>query len=158
MKPTVLFLALLSATIARAQTPTQPMTDKVCDRQGKSYVTEKNKDEPAPEPSRSFYWDFLAAHYDSQTDTCYVRYNRFVRGLGTRLEQIRVDDIEGNYIAAYSATWASDSTGYPTYTKPSECKVDGASCESKAEFENLLGKVVPSLRKNTPRVRQPVSA
>lgn len=37
MKPTILLLALLFPIIARPQTPTQPMTDKVCDQQGKIY-------------------------------------------------------------------------------------------------------------------------
>jgi hypothetical protein len=157
MKPTILLLALLSPTMARAQNPSQPMTEKLCDQQGKLYVTEKNKEESAPEPGRSFYWSFVAAHYDSHTNTCYVRYNRFVRALGTKLEQIKIDDIEGNHIAGYSATWTSDRSGYRTYTRPSECRVNGMSCESKAEFETLLGKLVPSLRENTPRGRGPVS-
>jgi hypothetical protein len=156
MKPTILLLALLSPIMARAQTAQQPMTEKLCDQQGKIYVTEKNKEESAPEPSRSVFWSFVAAHYDSHTNTCYVRYNRFVQGLGTTLEQIKIDDIEGNHIAGYSATWTSDRDGYPTYTWPSECKVTGTSCESKAEFETLLGKLVPSFRKNTPRGRGPV--
>ena len=157
MKPTILSLVLLLSIMARGQSPSQPMTEKLCDQQGTIYVTEKNKEESAPEPGRSFYWNFVAAHYDSHTNTCYVRYNRFFKGLGTTLEQIKIDDIEGNHIAGYSATWTSDRNGYPTYARPSECKVNGTSCESKAEFETLLGKLVPSLRKNTPRARGPVS-
>ena len=118
MKLTILLLALLSPLIAKAQT-SQPMTEKLCDQHGKTYVTETNKEEPAPEPGRSFYWGFVATDYDSQTKICYVMYNRFVHGLGMILEQIKVDDIEGNHIAGFSANWTSDRSGNPSYTKPS---------------------------------------
>jgi hypothetical protein len=148
---TILFLALLSPIIARAQTPSQPVTDKVCDQQGKTYVTEKNKDESVPEPGQSFYWSFVAAHYDSHTNLCYVMYDRFVRGLGTVLEQIKVDDIDGNHIAGYSGVWTSNRNGRPVYSKPSECEVNGTGCESMAEFDGLLRKLIPTFRKSTPR-------
>jgi len=157
MKSMVLLLASLSPFIARAQTPSRPMTGNLCDQQGRTYVAEKNKEESVPEPGRSFCWSFVAAHYDSHTNTCYIKYNRFAKGLGTTLEQIKVDDIEGNHVAAYSATWTSDRNGHPTYTKPSECDVNGTSCGSKAEFETLLGNLVPSFKKKTPPVRGPVS-
>lgn len=101
------------------------MTEKVCDKQGKIYVTQKNKDESVPEPGRSFYWSFLAAHYDSHTNTCYVMYDRFAQGLGTVLEQIKIDDIEGNHIAGYSGIWHSNRNGRPAYSKPTECEVNG---------------------------------
>ena len=158
MKPTILLLVLLSPIMARAQTPSQPMTEKLCDQQGKSYVTEQNKEESAPESGGSFYWSFVAAHHDSHTNTCCVRYSRFVRGLGTTLEQIKIDDIEGNHIAGYSATWTSDRSGHPTYARPSECNVNGTNCESKAEFETLLGNLVPSFRRHSPHRRGPVAA
>jgi hypothetical protein len=157
MKLTFLLIALLSP-MARAQALPHSMTEKLCDQQGKVYVTEKNKEEPGPEASRSFYWSFVEAHYDAQRNTCYVRYNRFVKGSGTTLQQIKIDDLEGNHVAGYSATWTSDRNGYPTYTRPSECNVNGTSCESKAEFESLLGDFVPSFRKPTPRGRGPVPA
>lgn len=158
MKPTILLLALLSPMTATAHTPSQPMTEKLCDRQGTIYVTEKNKEESAPEPGRSFYWSFVEAHYDSQRNTCYVRYNRFVQGLGTTLQQIKIDDLEGNHIAGYSATWTSDRNGHPAYTRPSECNVNGTSCQSRAEFESLLGNLVPSFRRKTPCGSGPVSS
>ena len=103
MKPTILLLALLSPITVRAQTPAQAMTDKLCDQRGKIYVTDKNKDESVPEPGRSFYWSFLAAHYDSRTNSCYVMYDRLVSGLGTVLEQLKIDDIEGNRVAGNMA-------------------------------------------------------
>ena len=81
-----------------------------------------NKQESAPEFGGSFGWSFVAAHFDSHANICYVRYNRLVRGLGATLEQIKIDDIEGNHIAGYSAIWASDRDGNPTYARPSECK------------------------------------
>jgi hypothetical protein len=141
----------------------RPTPEKLCEQRGKFYVTEKNmelrkrtREEFAPESGRSFDWSFIAAHYDSHTNTCYVMYNRLVRVLGTTLEQIKIDDIEGsNHIAGYSATWASDHSGYPTYTRPRECIVNGISCESKAEFESLLGKLVPSFGEKIPRGRGP---
>ncbi len=158
MKSTTLLLALVSPIMASAQITSQPMTEGLCTQQGKIYVTEKNKQESAPEFGGSFGWSFVAAHFDSHANICYVRYNRLVRGLGATLEQIKIDDIEGNHIAGYSAIWASDRDGNPTYARPSECKVNGTSCESKAEFETLLGKLVPSLRENRPRHRGPISA
>jgi len=97
MKPTILLLALLSPITVRAQTPPQTMTDKPCDQRGKIYVMDKNKDESVPEPGRSFYWSFVAAHYDSRTNSCYVMYDRFVSGLGTVLEQLKIDDSEGKW-------------------------------------------------------------
>jgi hypothetical protein len=151
MKPTILLLALLFPIIARPQTPTQPMTDKVCDQQGKIYVTKKDKDEAVPDTGRSFYWSFVAAHYDSHTNVCYVMYDRFVRGLAAFLEQIKIDDIEGNHIAGYSGVWTSNRNGRPAYSKPSECEVNGTSCESMSEFDDLLGKLIPSFRKSAPR-------
>jgi len=78
------------------------MTDKLCDQRGKIYVMDKNKDESVPEPGRSFYWSFVAAHYDSRTNSCYVMYDRFVSGLGTVLEQLKIDDSEGNRVAGVS--------------------------------------------------------
>lgn len=158
MKLTFLLVALLFPIMARAQALPHSMTEKLCGQQGKVYVTEKNKEEPRPEAGRSFYWSFVEAHYDSQRNTCYVRYNRFVKGFGTTLQQIRIDDLEGNHAAGYSATWTSDRNGYPTYTRPSECNVNGTSCESKAEFESLLGDFMPSFRKPTPPGRGPVPA
>lgn len=149
MKPAILLLALLSPITARGQNPVQTMTDKLCDQQGKIYVTEKNKEESAPEPGRSFYWSFVAVQYDSRTNSCYVMYNRFVSGLGTVLEQVRIDDIEGNRIAGYSGTWHSNLNGRPAYSKPSECEVNGTSCESKSEFDELVGKFIP-VRSLTP--------
>jgi hypothetical protein len=88
MKLTILFLVLLSPIAASAQTPAQSMTDKVCDRRGQIYVTDKNKDEPAPGFGRSFYWSFLAAHYDSHTNSCYVMYKRLVSVLPAEIEQL----------------------------------------------------------------------
>jgi len=157
MKSAIVLLALLSPVIAMAQT-SQPMTEKLCEQQGKSYIEEKNKEESVPEPGRSFYWSFVAAHYEAHTNTCYIKYNRFAKGLGTTLEQIKVDDSEGNHIAAFSATWTSARNGYPTYTKPSECDVNGTSCGSKEEFETLLGYLVPSFRRKAPLARGPVPA
>jgi hypothetical protein len=149
MKLTILLLALISPIIGRAQTPTQPVTDKFCEQEGTNYVTDKNKDEFVPEPGQSFYWSFLAAHFDSRTNTCYVMYDRFPRGLGKVLEQIKIDDIEGHRVAGYSGTWNLKGNGHPAYSKPSECVVSGTSCESMAEFEDLLGKLIPAFRKNT---------
>jgi len=151
MKPTILLLALLLPITARAQTPAQTMTDKLCDQRGKIYVTDKNKDESVPEPGRSFYWSFVAAYYDSRTNSCYVMYDRFVFGLGMVLEQLKIDDIEGNHIAGYSGVWTSNRNGRPVYSKPSECEVNGTGCESKSEFDELLGKFVPAFKKTTPR-------
>ena len=157
MKVTILLLVLVSPIIAKAQAP-QPMTQKRCEQQGKIYVAEKNKEEPAPEPSRSFSWSFAASDYDSQAKTCYVMYNRHFHGFGTTLEQIKVDDIEGNHVAGFSAIWTSDLSGNPTYAKPSECNVNGANCESRAEFDALLGHLVPSFRRNTRPARGPTPA
>jgi hypothetical protein len=148
MKFTILLLVLLSPIAATAQTPAQTMTDKLCDQRGKNYVTDKNKDESVPEPGRSFYWSFVATHYDSRTNSCYVMYDRFVSGLGTFLEQLRIDDVEGNRFAGYSGTWTSNRSGHPAYSKPSECEVNGTSCESKSEFDELLGKFIPVFKKN----------
>jgi myosin heavy subunit len=88
---------------------------------------------------QSFYWSFVAAHYDSHTNICYVMYDRFVRGLGRVLEQMKIDDIEGNNSAGYSGLWTSNRNGRPIYSKPSECEVKGTSYESMAEFDDLLG-------------------
>ena len=151
MKPTILLLALLSPITVMAQTPAQTMTDKLCDQRGKIYVTDKNKDESAPAPGRSFYWSFLAAHYDSRTNSCYVKYGRLVFGLGTFLEQLKIDDSEGNRVAGYSSIWTSNRNGRPAYSRPSECEVNGTSCESKSEFDELLGKFIPAFKKTTPR-------
>jgi hypothetical protein len=159
MKPTILLLALLSPIIARAQTPTQPMTDKLCDQQGEIYVTEKNKDESVPDPGQSFYWSFVAARYDPHANVCYVMYHRSVRGLGTVLEQIKVDDIEGNHIAGYSGVWAPSPDGRRIYTKPSECQVNSTSCESMPEFNDPLEKFMPAFKKSAPSTpRGPVAA
>jgi hypothetical protein len=151
MKPTILLLALLSPITVTAQTPAQTMTDKLCDQRGKIYVTEKNKDESVPEPGRSFYWSFVAAHYDSRTNSCYVMYDRLVFGLGTVLEQLRIDNIESNRVAGYSSVWIPNRNGRPAYSKPVECEVNGTSCESKSEFDELLGKFIPSFKETTPR-------
>ena len=151
MKPTILLLVLLSPITGRAQTPAQTMTDKLCDQRGKIYVTDKNKDESVAAPGRSFYWSFLAAHYDSRTNSCYVMYDRLVSGLGTVLEQLKIDDIEGNRIAGYSSLWNSNRNGRSAYAKPSECEVNGTSCESRSEFDELLGKFIPAFKKTTPR-------
>lgn len=128
------------------------MTDKLCDQQGKSYVTDKNKDESVPEPGRSFYWSFVAAHYDSRTNSCYVMYSRLVQGLGAILEQLKIDDIEGNQVARYSGIW-KNRKGRPAYSKskPSECEVNRTSCKSMSEFDELLRQFIPAFRKNTPR-------
>jgi hypothetical protein len=37
------FLALFCPIAAAAQTPNQPMSEKVCERQGKLYVTERTR-------------------------------------------------------------------------------------------------------------------
>jgi hypothetical protein len=150
MKLTILLIALLSSITARAQKPVQTMTDKVCDQRGKIYVTDKNKDESIPEPARSVYWNFVAAHYDSRTNSCYVMYDRFVSGLGMMLQQLKIDDIEGNRVAEYSGTWTSNGTGHK-YSKPSECVVNGTSCESRSEFDDLLEAFIPAFKKTTPR-------
>jgi hypothetical protein len=147
----MLLFALLLPIAARAQTPAQTMTDKLCDQRGKIYVTDKNKDESVPEPGRrGFYWSFVATHYDPRTNSCYVMYDRFVSGLGVVLQQLKIDDIEGNQVAGYSGTWASNGTGRIFY-KPSECEVNGTSCESRSEFDELLGKFIPAFKKTTPR-------
>ena len=151
MKPTILLLVLLSPITARAQIPAQAMTDDLCDQRGKIYVTDKNKDESVPEAGPSFYWSFVAAHYDPRTNSCYVMYDRFVSGLGRFLEQLRIDDIEGNRVAGYSSTLTSSGSGRPAYSKPSECEVNGTGCESKSEFDELLGKFIPAFKKTTPR-------
>lgn len=132
-----------------AQT-SQPMTEKLCDQQGKIYVTEKNKDESVPQPGQSFNWSFLAAHYDSRTNSCYVMYDRFVSRLGRVLEQLKINNIEGNRIAGYSGTWTSSRNGRRVYSRPSECEVNGTSCESRSEFDELLGKFIPPFKKATP--------
>jgi hypothetical protein len=156
MKLTILLLVLLSAIAARAQTPAQTMTDKVCDQRGKIYVTDKNKDEPVPEPGRSFYWGFLAAHYDSRASSCFVMYDRFVSEPGIVLEQLRIDDIEGNRVAGYSSITTFNRAGVPVYyIKPSECKVNGTSCESKSEFDELLGTFIPAFKKAKSTLRVP---
>jgi hypothetical protein len=145
MKPTILLLALLSAITVRAQTPAQTMTGKLCDQRGKIYVTDKNKDESVPEPGRSFYWNFVAAHYDSRTNSCYVMYDRFVSALGTiTLEQRRIDDIEGNRVAGYSGISYSNRFSRP---KPNECVVNGTNCESRSEFDELLEAFFPAFKK-----------
>ena len=146
MKLGILLLVLLSPVAARAQTPAQAMTDTVCDQRGKIYVTDKNKDESVPEPARSFYWNFVAAHYDSRTNSCYVMYDRFVSVPGTVLEQIEIDDIEGNRVAEYSGISTSNRDGR-RYSKPSECVVDGTSCESRSEFNELLEAFIPAFKK-----------
>jgi hypothetical protein len=149
MKPTILLLALLSPFIGMAQNPAEPMSDKVCEQKGKIYVTEKNKDETVPDnPGQSFYWGFVAAHYDSHTNICYAMYRRSVRGLGKILAQIRIDDIEGNHIAGYSGVWVSTHKGTPAYSKPSECEVNGTSCDSITEFDDLLRKFIPEFKKS----------
>jgi hypothetical protein len=150
MKLAVLFLALLSPIVVTAQTRSQRTTDKVCDQQGKTYVAEKNKDESVPAPGQSFYWSFVATHRDSQTNVCYVMYRRSARGLGTVLEQIRIDDTEGNRVAAYSGIWASGPDGHPNYSRPTNCEVNGTSCLSISEFEDLLGKFIPAFLKKAP--------
>jgi hypothetical protein len=147
MKPTILLLTLLSAITARAQTLAPTMSDKVCDQRGKTYVTDKNKDESVPEPARNIYWKFLAAHYDSRSDSCYIMYDRFVSVFGTTLEQLRIDDIEGNRLAGYSGISYSNRTGRP---KPSECVVHGTSCESRSEFDELLEAFFPAFKKPVP--------
>ena len=78
-------------------------------------------------------------------------YNRFVSGLGTVLEQLKNDDIEGNRIAGYSSIWTSNRNGRPAYSKPSECEVNGTICESKSEFDEMLGKFIPAFKKTMPR-------
>jgi len=153
MKPAILLLALLSPITAWAQTPAPTMTDKVCDQRGKIYVTDKNKDEPVPEHGRSFYWSFVAAHYDRRTNSCYVMYDRFVSVSGTvALEQIKIDDIEGNRVAGYGGLQTSNRTSRP---KPSECEVNGTNCESKSEFDELLGTFIPAFRKTNSTLRVP---
>jgi hypothetical protein len=156
MKPSILLLALLSPIMARAQAPPQPMTQKLCDQRGKIYVVDKNQDESVPEPRRSFYWSFVATHYDSRANSCYVMYDRFVSGHGKFLEQLRIDDIEGNRFAGYSSTWISNSSGRPAYSKPSECEVNGTSCGSKSEFDKLLEKFIPAFNKTA--LREPVAS
>jgi hypothetical protein len=151
MKPTILLLTLLSPITVRAQNPVQTMNDKLCDQRAKIYVTDKNKDESVPELGRSIHWSFVAAHYDSQSNACNVMYDRFVSGLGTVLEQLRVDDIEGNRVAGYSGIWTSNRNDRPAYAKPTECEVNGTSCESRSEFDELLGRFIPAFKKTTPR-------
>ena len=109
----------ITIRVTPAQIPSKPMTGKACDEHGKAYVTEKNKDESEIALGRNFNWTFLAVHYDSHTNICYVMYDRFVRGLGRILEQIRIDDIEANHIAGFSSLWTSDHDGRPIYSKPS---------------------------------------
>lgn len=153
MKPTILLLALLLPIAASAQIPAHTMTDKLCDQRGRIYVTEINKDESVPEPGRSFYWNLEVAHYDSGTDSCYVRYDRFVSGLGVTLEQIRVDDIDGNRIAGYSGTWTSNGGGR-IFHKPSECEVKGSVCKSRSEFDEFLGWFIPAFKQTAPPGRK----
>jgi hypothetical protein len=144
MKLAILFLGLLSPIVAAGQT-----ADKECEEQGKSYVTEKNKSENVADAGQSFYWSFVEAHYDSETRICYVMYHRSARGLGTVLEQIRVDDIAGKSIAGYSGTWTANADGGRRYSKPSQCEINGTSCGSMAEFTDLLQRLVPVFRKNS---------
>jgi hypothetical protein len=155
MKPAIFFLALLLPIAAIAQAPSQPMTDKVCEQQGKLYVTESNKSESVPDPSQGFYWSFVAAHYDSHTNVCYVMYRRSAGRLGAVLQQIRIDDIESNRIAVYSGTWTSDRDGHAAYSKPTNCEVNGTTCLSISQFVDLLGKFIPAFIKKAPRA--PVS-
>ena len=142
------------------------MTDKLCDQRGKIYVMDKNKDESVPEPGRSFYWSFVAAHYDSRTNSCYVMYDRFVSGLGTVLEQLKIDDSEGNRVAGFSSIWTSNRNGRPAYSKPSECEVNGTNLSkslmnclgSSFQHSNKLRHVglytaEPSIRQEGSRIR-----
>ena len=78
-------------------------------------------------------------------------YDRFVSIPGTVLEQLKIDDIEGNRVAGYSGLWTSSRNGRPAYSKPSECDVNGTSCESMSEFDELLGKFIPASKRTTPR-------
>jgi hypothetical protein len=96
-------------------------------QQGKIYVTDKNKGESVPELERSFYWRFVATHYDLRSNSCKVMYDRFVSGLGTILEQLRIDDIEGNRVAGYRSIWTSNRNGRPAYSRPTECEVNGTA-------------------------------
>lgn len=157
----IFWLALLLPITASAQTA-QPKPEKLCGQQGRIYVTKTNNEEPGPEPQRSFYWSFLAAYYDSRTDSCYVMYGRFVRAFGAAvltspsnparfLEQLRIDDVEGNRVAAYSGIWTSNRNGRPAYSTPSECMVNKTSCESISEFDERLGDFIPAFKITTPR-------
>jgi hypothetical protein len=65
-------------------------------------------------------------------------YRRFVHGLGTLLEQIKIDGVVGNHIAGYSGVWTSNRNGRPAYSKPSECEANGSGCESMREFNDIF--------------------
>jgi hypothetical protein len=79
-------------------------------------------------------------------------YDRFVSVPGWVLEQLEIDDIEGNQIAGYSGISTSNRTGR---LKPSECEINGTSCESKSEFDELLGTFIPAFKKAKSTLRVP---
>jgi hypothetical protein len=152
-----IFLVTLLATLSSssyAQTPPS-ITPKMCEQQGRLFVEERNTHESEPHHGRSWYWKFTASHYTHPH--CYVMYDRIVSDdppdspVHSALMEIGIADVQvqdGGAVAWISINCVSKPNGRYECTKPNstECRVNGKTCESMAEFNSLLGKFIPAFR------------
>ena len=121
-------------------------TQKACYRQAREYVGDANK---SAEPEHD-YWAFTQAHYDPTSKICYVQYDHTQSSPASILWMVLVTDaFEGKDIASFvGASHAkSDEPGAPyTESKPMVCHVLSEKCDSRAEFNGLLWKLLPAFR------------
>ena len=154
--PLSLVAAFFISTAVGAQTSNPPITPKLCEQQARVYVAEKNTHEPEPNHGRSSYWSFAASHYDSSGGICYVMYARYISEdpPDSRVylfwESIRIDDVRETYstLARFGDSCVLTADGHTECINPGrdECQVNGQTCETKAEFIELVHKWLPTFK------------
>ena len=154
--PLSLVAAFFIPTIVGAQTSASQITPKLCEQRARAYVAEKNTHESEPIHGRSSYWNLAASHYDANAGICYVMYERFLSQdppeskVHSFLENIRIGDVQAtdSILARFSDNCVSTPGGPTECVKPGlfECAVNGQTCESKAEFIELVHKWIPTFK------------
>jgi len=153
MKTAIIAVLLLFAVGAQAQTRGSVSDQQLCYQQARQYVADQTKGlttSPA-EP-----YTFEQAHYAPETKTCYVRYghisNTFPADSNLHnvvyVRQILVADAFEGRLVAMVTIGIDQTNGYKesVYTSGrGGCQVNGVDCSSHAEFNGLLGKLVPAL-------------
>ena len=106
------------------------------------------------EPGRVSYGtaQLDGAHYDSASKTCYVKWSRMMFSTYPSFSSmfftvIVADAFEGKDIATFHGDDVRQETGGDFVEEtPVTCQVNGTQCDSRAQFNGLLWKLIPAFR------------